>query len=106
MVERCRLRPCCRCHCCVALLSAFVPPPALLLYLPGLAAARVSCIPRVDCCVCASAFPRKLAAATDCARETRALAATRRPRPRTATPTAVPIVPGPFACAVEEGEAR
>ena len=50
--------------------------------------------------------PRKLAAATDCARETRALAATRRPRPRTATPTAVPIVPAPFPCAVEEGEAR
>ena len=29
-----------------------------------------------------------------------------RPLPRTATPTAVLIVPGPFACAVEEGEAR
>ena len=50
--------------------------------------------------------PRKLAAATDCARETRLPAAAGRPQPRTATPTAVPIVPGPFPCAVEEGDAR
>ena len=49
---------------------------------------------------------RKLAAATDCARETRPPAAAGQPRPCTATPTAVPIVPNPFPCAVEEGEAR
>ena len=50
--------------------------------------------------------PMKLAASSDCARETRLPAAAGRPRPRTATPTAVPIVPAPFPCAVEEGEAR
>ena len=49
---------------------------------------------------------RKRASAADGARETQPVAVTGRPRPITATPTAVPIVTGPVSCAVEEGEAR
>ena len=49
---------------------------------------------------------RKPTSAADGARETQPVAVTGRPRPITATPTAVPIVTGPVSCAVEEGEAR